>query len=165
MCSMPPTVAATACPVRVTIRCSISSGDSPEKVQITVMTGSGMTGNTFTGVDTMDTRPPIRMRMATQTKVYGRRSAIRTNHIIDRSSSSQASPEQRLECGAGAPVGESRAHETELRLDAALLRREEGEDRGDPGVVPQPEAPQILGGEPHRLVRQFDVVLGDVQVA
>jgi hypothetical protein len=36
----------------------------------------------------MDTIPPIRMRMATQTNVYGRRRAIRTNHIIARSSSS-----------------------------------------------------------------------------
>src|SRR6267378_5690580 len=105
------------------MRCSISSGDSPLKVQITVMTGSGMTGNTFTGVEMMDTRPPIKIRIATQTNVYGRRSAIRTNHIIDRSSSSQRPPEQRFERGAGAQVVASRAHQAELRLDEARLRR------------------------------------------
>ena len=66
------------------MRSSISSGDIPLNCQITVATGSGIAGKMSTGVVRIATSPPMRTRMAPQTKVYGRRSATRTIHIIGR---------------------------------------------------------------------------------
>src|SRR2546427_12243582 len=78
---------------------------------------------------------------------------------------SEVPAEQRLERGAGDLIGELGVHEIELRLSERGLGGKHVENRGDAGTIPRPDYPQLLGSEPHRLARERDVLLGDVEAA
>src|SRR6267378_1239769 len=147
----------------VVMRCSISTGAMPWYCQITVTTGIGIVGKMSTGVVRIAKAPPMSTRMATEMKVYGRRSATRTSHIM--AADSQIPPEQRFERRAGDLVGELRAHEIELGLHERGLRREHVENRGDAGAIARLNDAQVLPGESHRLARERDVLLCEVDAA
>ena len=65
----------------VTKRFSISSGATPEKLQITLTTGMLIVGKMSVAIRVIVTIPSSTIRMATTVNVYGRLRAKRTIHM------------------------------------------------------------------------------------
>src|SRR5262249_19799676 len=94
MCSIPFTVVVNARSLTVTIRPSISVGDSPLNCQMTVTTGMLIEGKMSTDIVVTDSTPSTAINKANTTNVYGRRRASRTIHILTSSESSAALPDR-----------------------------------------------------------------------
>ena len=93
MCSMLLTVVVIARSEIVTMRPSTSFGESPVYCQMTETTGMLIAGKMSTGVRAIVRTPPMAISIAITMKVYGRRSARRTIHIVvaDRNQRAAAS--------------------------------------------------------------------------
>src|SRR5436305_3057153 len=106
MCSMPTTLAVNERSKFVTMRLSISSGDSPPYCHTMLTTGRSIYGKMSTGMVAIETAPRIAINSAMTTNVYGRRSASLTIHIND---------------AVYFTVGRVKAHEATLDTLAQLL--------------------------------------------
>src|SRR5580704_6687828 len=84
MCSMSLTVVVSARWNWVVMRPAIWSGGRPVYCHTTAITGMRMSGKMSTGVRSAESGPTIRISNASTTKVYGRRSAMRTIPTIQR---------------------------------------------------------------------------------
>ena len=84
MCSMLSTVVVMPRSCGVMIVRSMSSGDSPAYVQITVTTGMSMSGKMSVAILRTDTIPKIRISIAPTTNVYGRLRPSWTSHMGQR---------------------------------------------------------------------------------
>ncbi len=82
MCSMSLTVVVMPRSLLKTMRVDISCAESPVYCHTTVTTGISIFGKMSVGIDVMLKAPSSRIRNAKTAKVYGRRSASRTIHII-----------------------------------------------------------------------------------